>query len=262
MPFRDFLESLGIFLLCLILFTCGANLSGISGFESRFYVFAVEMWQRGVDWFPTLYGQPYPDYPATSTIFIYLAASVLGRMSRLAAVFPTAIAAAVTMAMTYRIGAIQNKRWGLFATFFLLITFFFLKNAQSISPDMIIAMVTTCCFYIVYSADIRVQHKQNHWLYVLLLLGFAVRGPIGFLFPAGVVSMYYLQSANFRRLFLVGATAVLLLIFSMMIFALIADHTGGQAFLHAVLTAEVAGRLAESHQVLPIYFYFVQGLED
>ena len=256
---NEFLERIGIFFVSLLLFTIGVNQQAIIGFESRFYVFALEMWQQGPSLFPTTYGRAYPDYPATFTFLTYLCALFAGGMSRLVAVFPTAIAASITVLLTYQIGALQNKRWGYYAVFLLLMTLAFFKNARSISLDMMITMVTTSCFYIIYSVDVTDKRTRTKWIYPLFLLGFSLRGPIGLVIPAGVVCLYYLQNAAFRRLFFVGAAALLLLMLCTLLLSFAAEHVGGLHFLDTVLRTEVVGRMGNDTS---IYFYFTHLLQD
>lgn len=257
---RDFFEILGIFSLSLLLFTWGVGSEEVVGFESRFYLFALEMWRDGVHAFPTTYHQLYPDYPATSTFLIYLTAKFMGHMNKLAAVLPSAIAASLTLTMTYLIGSLHNKRWGLYGVLFLLMTIVFLKSARSIALDMYPAMITACCFYMVYSADIKDWRSRESMIYLLLILGFAFRGPIGLVIPTGVICTYYLQDANYKRFFIVGAFALLILITCTLTLLMLAHVDGGHEFVHDVLRMEIVGRMDKSH--LPFYFYFTTGFKD
>src|SRR5690242_19905786 len=90
---RHHLESLLLFFSSLILFTWGLHSKEVIGFDSRFYLFAQEMWRYGVSWFPLTYHQPYPDYPASSTFVIYLFACLFGGVTKFSAVLPSAILA-------------------------------------------------------------------------------------------------------------------------------------------------------------------------
>lgn len=257
---RHFFEIAGIFCLSLILFTWGVGSQEVIGFESRFYLFALEMWHDGPSWFPTTYHQFYPDYPATSTFLIYLVASIMGHMNKLAAVIPSAVAAAITVVLTYQIGSLHKKRWGLYAIFMLFFTILFLKSARSITLDMYTAMITSICFYIIYSADLKNNHSREWFLYPLLVAGFAFRGPIGLIIPAGVICIYYLQERNYKNLFFSGVFALLLLMLCTLLLLTIAHIHGGHEFVHDVLRMEMIGRLQENH--LPAYFYLTASLKD
>lgn len=257
---RNLIEMISLFLCSLFLFTWGLSSQEIIGFDSRFYLFAEEMWRYGVNWFPTTYQAPYPDYPAASTFLIYLVASLLGGVNKFSAVLPSAIAAAITLTLTYRIGALHNKRWGICAVFFMLLTITFLKSARSIALDMYPTLITTCCFYLIYSADIEHKPRRALWIYLWLCCGFAFRGPIGLVVPTGVICTYYLLSGSGKRFFLVGCSAFFLLIICSVLLLALAYHVGGNSFMHDVLRMEVLGRMDSSY--LPRYFYFVDGMGD
>jgi len=94
---KQYTAPLSIFIVSLFLFTWGVNSQEIISFDSRFYLFALEMWRHGISWFPTTYLEPYPDYTVASTVLIYGAASLFGGLTKFTAVLPSAIAAAITV---------------------------------------------------------------------------------------------------------------------------------------------------------------------
>ncbi len=254
------LEMLGFFLGSLILFTWGLQHQEVISFDSRFYLFAEEMWRQGLSFFPTTYLKPYPDYPATSTVLIVLFAKAWGGLNKLIAVLPTSIAAAMTVALTYSIAALQQKRWGIAAVFFMLLTFTFLKSARAIALDMYPTLFTTACFYLIYLADCKQEMPRWYWIYFLLFLGFLFRGPIGLVLPTGVMITYFLLKGEVRRAVLVGIYALFLLIICMALLLAIAYHVGGVSFLRAVLRMEIVGRMG-GHAV-PRSFYFITSLSS
>lgn len=251
---------MALFFCSLILFTWGIYSQEVIGFESRFYLFAQEMWQNGPSWFPTTYGEPYPDYPGLATFLIYLTALAAGSLNKLTAVFPSALAAALTLTMTYLIGSLQNKRFGFCAVFLLLMTITFFKSARSITLDIYPALITTTCFYLIYSADLSHKVKRKWWVYPLLALAFAFRGPIGLIMPAGVVCVYYLIKRRFLEFLAAGVLALLVLLLCCAILAMLAYHAGGVLFMQDVLRMEVIGRMGDSH--LPFYYYLQTALSD
>ncbi|VVC76637.1 hypothetical protein AQUSIP_19600 [Aquicella siphonis] len=252
--YRNTLESLIIFCLGLILFVIGSGSREILGFDSRFYLFALEMWRYGTSWFPMTYHLPYPDYPAASTLLIYLSARLLGGVSKLSAVLPSAVLAAATLVLTYRIGSQHSRRFGWCAVFFLLLTLTFIKSARSIALDMYPTVICAGVFYLIYSADRANHPNRGLWVYPLLFLGFAFRGPIGLVMPAGVICAYYLQTKNIRKLLLSGFAALLLLFVCTAALLVLARHTGGDIFMREVMRMEVLGRMDNPY--LPVYFYF------
>ncbi len=253
------LDMLVIFFCGLIFFTLGIKNQEIIGFESRFYLFAQEMWRHGPTLFPTTYGVAYPDYPVTSTLLIYLTAQLAGALNKLVAVLPSAIAAAGTLTLTYLVGSLQTRRWGWYATGFLLFTLAFITEARTISLDMYVTFVTTACFYFVYSRELH--HKTPPFVIIALLLicGFAIRGPIGLIIPTGVMCVYYLLEKNIKRFFQIGLLAALLLMLCAAFMLLLANHIGGQQFMKYVVQMEVLGRMQEN-KTPARYFYFVESL--
>lgn len=254
MPGRSHLQTATLFFSSLILFTWGLSSQEIIGFDSRFYLFAQEMWRYGMSWFPMTYQHPYPDYPASSTLVIYLFAMLFGGVNKLTAVLPTAILAALTVTFTYLIGSLQHKRWGFYAAMLMLMTSAFIKNARGISLDMYPAAISVVCFYLLYSDE-----KKNYLLiYFLLFLGYAFRGPIGLVIPAGVMCSYYFINKEFKKLLLHGVFAFLLLVTCTVLLLFLAHHTGGDTFMNDVLRMEVLGRIDNYFQ--PRYYYFINSL--
>src|SRR3990167_7901559 len=124
---RNYLPVIGIFGISLFFFLWRQSSQEIIGFDSRFYLFALEMWRHGPNWFPTTYHKAYADYPVTSTFLIYIAAHLIGHLNKLTAVLPTAFAVSAMLSITYLIGALHEKRLGWYAVFLSLMTFTLLK---------------------------------------------------------------------------------------------------------------------------------------
>lgn len=257
---KDLLTAAVLFLCTLVLFTWGLRTQEIIGFDSRFYLFAQEMLRDGPGLFPTTYHQPYPDYTGASTCLIYLFARLAGGLNKLIAILPTAMLASLTVALTYLIAALRNRRWGLCGVFFLLLTLTFVKSARAMALDMYPAAIAACCFYLLYSADTECKPGRVWWIYPLLLLGFVFRGPIGLVIPAGVICTYYLLSFNIKRLLVAGVLALFILIVACGLLMLAADHAGGPVFVQNVLHMQMLGRM--DNHFLPRYFYFTNGMEN
>ncbi len=252
------LDAAGLFCGALFLFTVGLGGQEIIGFEARFYLFALEMWRHGVSLFPTTYGAYYPDYPVTATLIIYGTAKLFGGLSKWVAVLPTATAAAVTLTVTYLIGALHGRSFGWVAALLMLMTNTFVMEARTISPDQYIAMVTALSFYWLYTADL--QGKKPCWvtLSVLFALGFFIRGPLGLVVPAGTACGFYLAQKQFKLFFLTGIIAFFTLCVCSAVLFELAYHAGGMTFVYAVLRMQVLGRMQDAS--LPWYFYFTESL--
>jgi 4-amino-4-deoxy-L-arabinose transferase-like glycosyltransferase len=251
---QSLLQSAILFTVSLAIFTIGLSGQEIISFDSRVYLFAQEMWRHGISWFPTTYGEPYPDYPVASTVLIYGAASLFGGLNKLTAIFPSAVAAALTVVVTHKIGRLHDKKLGTYAVFSLLTTLAFFKSARAIALDTYPTLFTAACFYLVHSAHVKAAPGRVKWIYLLFVAGFVFRGPIGLVIPTGVVCTYYLLDGNYRKFLVTGLLATVLLLLCCAALMMIANHAGGPAFMQDVWRMEVMGRMG--NQFLPLYFYF------
>jgi 4-amino-4-deoxy-L-arabinose transferase-like glycosyltransferase len=190
-------DSLLIFLIGVTVFTIGLGPEFL-GLDARFGMFAQEMLRNGPAFFPTTYGRPYPDYPATSTFLIYLVSLPFGKVTPFTAILPTAITSALILVVIYRIGAIYSRQWGLFAALLALFTIKFFNLSRSISTDQYTSLATALCFYLAYSAAVYNKRKRLWFIPLLFAASFAFRGPIGLVIPAAVVCAYYLFERNFK----------------------------------------------------------------
>ena len=241
-PKRCTLDSWLIFAVGMVVFTLGPSPEFI-GFQTRFALFAQEMFRNGPTWFPTTYGRPYPDYPGTSTFLVYLLSLPFGTVTGWSAIGPTALTSALILVFTYRIGAIRSRRWGLLAVLFSVCTVEFLAESRSIALDQYTSLAATVCFYLAYSAD-TFGRRRRLWLVPLLwIMGFSFRGPIGLVVPAAVLASYYLWTRRPAYAMAAGMLAGILLALCMAGLLLAAKAQGGAAFREEVVLAQVTGRM-------------------
>ncbi|AKS10034.1 ArnT family glycosyltransferase [Pseudomonas trivialis] len=253
-------QSLGLGLLALLLFIAGSWHQAIIGFDSRFVVFAQEMLRHGPSFFPTTYGQPYADYLATSTLLTWLLSLPLGQVTSLTAWLPTAIASAFIVILVYRLTAPHSQRWGLLSIALLLLSSTFISETRSVSLDQMLAAIALAVFYLGYAHGHFGASKRLHWLYLLLIVGFAVRGPIGLVIPTGVLCSYYLINRQWRQLFSFGLLALALLGACVGLLLLMAKLSGGEHFMQDVIRMQFLGRMDGSEGSSGVLYYFTSSL--
>lgn len=253
-------QSLGLGLLALVLFIVGSWHQAIIGFDSRFVLFAQEMLRHGPSFFPTTYGQPYADYLATSTLLTWLLSLPLGQVTSLTAWLPTAVASALIVVLVYRLTAPYSPRWGLLSIAMLLLSSTFVSETRSVSLDQMLAAVALAVFYLGYAHDHFAAAKRLHWVFLLLLLGFAIRGPIGLVIPTGVLCSYYLINRQWRQLFSFGLLALALLAACVGLLLLLAKLSGGEDFMHDVIRMQFLGRMDGSEGSGGVLYYFTSSL--
>ncbi|MFN3357231.1 MAG: ArnT family glycosyltransferase, partial [Pseudomonas sp.] len=253
-------QSLALGLLALLLFIAGNWHQAIIGFDSRFVVFAQEMLRHGPSFFPTTYGQPYADYLATSTLLTWLLSMPLGQVTSLTAWLPTAIASATIVILVYRLTAPYSQRWGVLSIAMLLLSSTFISETRAVSLDQMLAAITLAVFYLGYAHDHFGADKRLHWVYLLLIAGFAIRGPIGLVVPTGVLCSYYLINRQWRPLLSFGLLALALLIASVGLLLLMAKLSGGESFMQDVIRMQFLGRMDGSEGSSGVLYYFTSSL--
>lgn len=247
------LESLGIFLFALLLFTLGIWDQQPQGFDGRWALFLQEMFRHGASLFPTTYGQPYADYPGTATFFSYVFARLFGAPNHLANVLPTALASAGVVAVIYRLLVPANRQWALLTVLLTLLTTQLLEKSRSVCLDQMVALVCVTSFYLL--------HSGGRWrrlaVFPLFILGFAIRGPLGLIEVCGVVCVYWAlgkPGERVKRVLIHGTVGLVLLAACWWLLVKLARISGGDAFADEVFQMQVGGRLDETGE--PFYFYF------
>ncbi|WP_313951379.1 glycosyltransferase [Accumulibacter sp.] len=248
----------------LLLFTLGLWDQEFVGFETRFAVFARQMLQYGVSIFPKTYGAPYPDYPATSTLLIWLGSLPFGSVNKFTAILPTAVASALNLALTYRLLSGVSRQWAFLAVCFELLTATFLVEARGISLDQMLATITLACFVLAYRRDSHAISSARPllWIFLLLVLGFSIRGPMGIVIPVGVLCSYYALTSQWPTLFKMGLPALALLVACWFALLFLARIEGGEAFVSDVIQMQVTGRLSGHEDALPRYYYLLSSLAN
>ncbi len=253
-------QSLWLGLLALGLFSAGVYQQAAIGFDSRFVLFAQEMLRHGPTVFPTTYGQPYADYSALSTLFIWVLSLPFGQVNSLSAWLPSAIAGAVIVTLMYRLLAPYSPRWALLSIALMLMTNTFVTEVRAVSQDLMLAAIAFAVFYLGYAADHFSAPRRWLLIFALLLLGFAVRGPIGLVVPTGMLCSYWLLNRQWQRLFGFGLTAAVLLAASVGMLLWLAESRGGPLFMQDVVRMQFLGRMDGSEGVSGSLYYFTGSL--
>jgi len=224
------------------------------GLDARYALFAREMLRNGLSFFPTAFGAPYADYPTTTILPIVWLSRITGAVTPLAAILPTAVVSSGILVVTYLIGAIRSRPWGLGAACMCFLTLAFLRAARSVSPDQWISLATITSFYLAYSAQ-ELGHRRRLWLVPLLLVfGFACRGPIGLIIPASAVLTFCLCNRQFKAAALWAAVSVAILIVGSRLLLTAAEFQSGEGFSQRVWEMQVSGRMTRSGRGAAYYW--------
>ncbi|WP_176240471.1 glycosyltransferase family 39 protein [Pseudomonas sp. R45(2017)] len=253
-------QSLIAGLLAFLLFIAGVYGQAPIGFDSRFVLFAQEMLRHGPSIFPTTYGEPYADYSSLSTLFIWLLSLPFGTVNSLTAWLPSAVAGAVIVALMYRLLAPASVRWAVVSIALLMLTSTFISETRAVSQDLMLAAVAFSVFYLGYAHDHFAAARRWPLVFILLLLGFGIRGPIGLVVPTGMLCSYYLLDRQWSRLLTFGVLASLLLAACVGLLLWLAEVSGGPAFRQDVIRMQFMGRMDGSEGVSGSLYYFTSSL--
>jgi 4-amino-4-deoxy-L-arabinose transferase-like glycosyltransferase len=256
--FREFCsgnELLIVWLLALSAFMVGIWQQPFINFETRFAVFAQEMLRHGPSLFPTTYGQPYPDYPVASTLFIWLLSLPLGSVNKFSAVLPTAIASATVVLMTYRLFRLYSLEWAVLAVGFEFATVTFLAESRSISLDQMVSAVTVTAFYWVHAAYLRDAPVPIARIVPLLILGFLIRGPIGVVIPVAVVLSHLVWTHDWRSVLRFALSGAGVLVLCVAALAGLSYWFYGPDFVADVVRMQVVGRFSDASPASRSYYF-------
>lgn len=231
-----------IFIIGMIIFSLAVPSEYQSFYIARFGLFVKTMAEHGISVFNFQFGQPYPDYLAAPTLMSYLSSLLFGKISVFTTALPNIIVAALTLVFVYMIGAIHSRKWGIYATILTFFTVDFFNNASTLSPDAYITLITCVSFYIAYTAHLYGYKNRLLLLPLILILGFAFRGPIGLIVPSAVLCGFYLFSKNFKALLYFSLIAAILFIACITLLLNAAYHTGGKNFLEQIINMQASGR--------------------
>lgn len=251
-----------IFILGLVCFLSGFCFQPFINFEARFALFAQDIFRNGLQFYPTIYNVPYPDYPALSIWLIYFSSWVFGGLVKISAIFPTAIASALIMVFTYLIAALYSRRWAWYAVLILLSSLYFVQSSRTISLDQYVSLVTVVLGYVIIrfceqdktKASANVSLKAAGLIMFILFLGVWFRGPMGLVIPGGAAAGILLAYQQYKNIFIFAGLCVAVLVVSLLVLLGMAYCQGGESFLREVLVMQVTGRMHPGHGY-PAWFY-------
>lgn len=254
------LDSVVIFIGGFLAFSYGLFGRELVGFETRFGLFAKEMLQHGPSLFPTTYGLPYPDYPGLHTFLIYVISLVGGQVTTFTAILPTVLASALTLVLVYRLLASYDRTWAIAAVWLCLLTFQFLEAARTLAMDPLVMWVTMWAFYTVHQAN--TGRGLVCPLALILLLGFAIRGPIGLVIPAGVVCFAVWSRDSWRQAGRIGLWMALWFGILVILLGLAAYRVGQWDFVQQVLRMQILGRMSDQAHHYHSFAYFTDAFAN
>jgi 4-amino-4-deoxy-L-arabinose transferase-like glycosyltransferase len=197
--------------------------------EPRFAEVAREMMQSGDYLSPRVNAEPYREKPPLLFWSIAAASQPAGAVTATTARIPSALAALVTILLTYLLArSLFDARVAFWAGIILATTSFFWWEGRSVRTDMLLTLWMTLSLYAFWQWDRR---RQWGWLilfWAAVVLAVYTKGPPGLVFPLLLVFAYYWKRPADRKLthWLLGTLAVLALVALWLIPARMAASAG------------------------------------
>lgn len=226
--------------------------------DTRFALFVHEMRETGMLFWPTLYGEPYPDYTGFSTLLSLGAAELTGKVDYFSLILPSALAGAFLIVMTWKTGVrLFGARIAAAAVLLMFCAFEFVGICRIASVDLYPALATICAFYLTWTAIHEHHERRVYWSLLFLAAGYIARGPIGLVVPAAAVCATLLVERRYALLIRFALCSGLLLIFLLALWGWIIFRFGGEELLRKCLDMQITGRMSKGK---PPWYYFTNAV--
>jgi len=165
---------------------------------------AREMLERG-DWIvPQFNYQLRVDKPVL-LYWLQLAAYHAFGVGEFGARLPSALAAMLTVLLTYEIGRrLFDAATALLAGLVLASSLLVSGSAHFANPDALLNLCTTLTFLFFVHGCFTARFKRSNWLIWIGLatgLGFLAKGPVALVLPAAVIGLFLIWTGQLRQLF-------------------------------------------------------------
>lgn len=233
--------------------------------EPRYAQVAREMLDSG-NWFtPYVNGEPYMEKPPVFFWSIAAASWPWGDVSALTARVPSALAAALTVFITYALALrLFNDRIAWWSAIILMTTSRFWWQARTAQIDMVLTALLTVSLYAFWR---HVESPARRWrilFFTMIGIALLAKGPVGIVFPLLLWFAYHWRRPDARKQFpiaagTIGASVFALLWFIPARFAVATGDTGAGAAIGEDVYRQVIGRaLLGVSKAQPPWYYLLE----
>lgn len=251
--FANVLIAVLVFLLGLFIFTVMLT-RNFSPHEAEEVLYIQSMLRHGFSLFPTLYDGvlTHLNFPGPLSLS-YLSCLLFGKLTLFTMVFPSAIAAALALSVTYLTGALRSKVWGIYAVLFMVGTEIFFVSARSVDPYVYRMLITICSLFVVIVLETNTILLTTV-LFILFVLGFFVNGVLGLIFPALLVWIYLLYRQEMKKCGGMFCVAIVAFLVSVGVMVWLASSQGGSVLVHKMIMRQI-NTLGQPQSVKSLYSF-------
>ena len=248
--------SLAVFMF--VVFTLGTIGVEIARINIRFALMTEEMAQQPLGLFPTLNGQPYADYPSLYNLLSYLT-SCCGRcVTRFTLALPTILLSCYVVAMTAKTSELLKPGTGLCAALFSLLSYEYINIFMTFSIDLPVAAAALTIVWSLLKFDFG---RKALAIYAgMLILAFAVRGPLGLIMCGAVTASVILGARRWKSLLLYGVTGAAAAAACLGISYWAIHRQGGRELWLVVKDWQVGSRMGKGKTIMAYFYYFTNAI--
>ncbi len=231
--------------------------------EPRYAQVAREMLDSG-NWFtPYVNGEPYMEKPPVFFWSIAAASWPFGDVSAITARVPSALAAALTVLMTYALALrLFNDRIAWWSAIILMTTSRFWWQARTAQIDMVLTALLTVSLYAFWR---HVESPARRWrilFFAMIGIALLTKGPVGIVFPMLLWFAYHWRRPDARNQFPIAAGTIAASVFALLWFIparfAVATGNAGAAIGEDVYRQVIGRALLGVSKAQPPWYYLLE----
>ena len=199
-----------VFFSLLTVFLLGSAGLECVKIDVRFLFMTGDMTDNPIGPFPTIFGNPYYDYPSTMFILSWLSTFCGHIVARWTVTLPSMIFGAYSIAMTWRIGEKAEKGLGLWALMLSLVSFEYLNSILGFGIDLPVCAAGVTMVALLQEDRLNIFFSTLVFA-ALLVFCFAIRGPMGPVLLGAGTAGWLAMSGRWKTFFSFGAAGAIVL---------------------------------------------------
>jgi len=242
------------FAITAALFSIGVIGTEITKIDIRFALMVQDMARHGAGLFPTVNAVEYCDYPSGWIACSWLTTFAGTKVTLWLLSLPTILLGAYTMMMTYLTGERIGEKIGLVAVMLLLITPTFLQLFAGFGLDVPVMAAGITMLYVLQ----RGCCGSVNWgiFAILLILCFAVRGPMGIVLLGAGIGGYLLAGREWKKVIYLGFAGAFATALCGILWYLAVHAQGGRELWDWFVQCQIGSRMGEGEYGT----YFIDGM--
>ena len=244
---------LTVFLFSFLAFSLGTAFVEIVKIDVRFALFVEDMTKYALTVFPTINGEPYPDYPVTMTLIAWVLSAGGRFLNQWTLSLFSIFCGSLTLALTWLTGEKRKRGTGVIAASLMFMTLEFVTTIMGFGIDV---PVMAAGAMILYMLEARPDARGAAPLFFLLLVFcFMIRGPLGLLLLGAAAGGWVLFAGDWKKVLIWGLTGAAAAALCMAGGYGLIHAAGGRELYKEFLTWQITSRMEADD----LFFYLFDG---